>query len=471
MTLKPGNAEPQLGENEKKQAKLGRGAPGIPAGYKQTEVGVIPVEWEVRPISQIVERLEAGVSVNSVDDDLTSCAQSHAVLKTSAVTEGRFLPHECKKIAPRDLSRVSLRPRCNTIIISRMNTPTLVGECGYVDTDHENLFLPDRLWMTKQRSGSESSIRWLAYLLSSKPQKDRIKELATGTSGSMKNLAKGSLLELKIAVPPPPEQRAIATALSDVDALLAALDRLIAKKRDLKQAAMQQLLTGHTRLPGFHCSRAGQPIYKQTEVGMIPEDWEVRSVRDIGQIKTGPFGTLLKADEYAGVEGVPLISVGEVGAGIFKVTEHTPRVPDIVIRRLPQYVLRAGDIVFGRKGAVDRSALVTEAEDGWFLGSDGISIRPQRSCYPPYLACQFQRHEVQAWLIKNAIGTTMASLNQRILNRVQIPYASLPEQTAIAEVLTDMDAELATLEQRRDKTRALKQGMMQELLTGRTRLV
>jgi type I restriction enzyme S subunit len=213
-----------------------------------------------------------------------------------------------------------------------------------------------------------------------------------------------------------------------------------------------------------------KPGYKQTEVGVIPEEWEVKAVREIGQIKTGPFGTLLKADEYSGTEGVPLISVGEVGAGMFKVTEHTPRVPDKVIQRLPQYVLRCGDIVFGRKGAVERSALVTEKEDGWFLGSDGIGIRPQRFCFPPYLACQFQRHEVQSWLLQNAIGTTMASLNQGILGRVQIPYAPLPEQRAIAAALSDVDGLLGGLDRLLAKKRDLKQAAMQQLLTGQTRL-
>ena len=213
-----------------------------------------------------------------------------------------------------------------------------------------------------------------------------------------------------------------------------------------------------------------RPGYKQTDVGVIPSDWEVKSVRDLGQIKTGPFGTLLKADEYSRTDGVPLISVGEVGAGAFKVTAHTPRVPEKVVRRLPQYVLNCGDIVFGRKGAVDRSALVTEGEDGWFLGSDGISVRPLRLCHPPYLACQFQRHEVQAWLLQNAIGTTMASLNQGILGRVQIPYAPIPEQRAIAEVLSDVDALLGALDRLIAKKRDLKQAAMQQLLTGQTRL-
>src|SRR4051812_2849109 len=100
---------------------------------------------------------------------------------------------------------------------------------------------------------------------------------------------------------------------------------------------------------------------------MIPNDWESTSVQDLGTLRTGPFGTLLKADEYAGSEGVPLISVREIGEGRLRIDEHTPLVPPIVVKRLPEYVLRAGDIVFGRKGAVDRSALVGEQEAGCFL--------------------------------------------------------------------------------------------------------
>lgn len=213
-----------------------------------------------------------------------------------------------------------------------------------------------------------------------------------------------------------------------------------------------------------------RPGYKLTEVGVIPKEWEVRSVREIGRITTGPFGTLLKASEYSGPEGVPLISVGEIGEGGFKVTQHTPRVPENVVRRLPQYVLRTGDIVFGRKGAVDRSALVSQQEEGWFLGSDGISIRPATSCHPPYLAAQLRSGPVKSWLVQNAIGTTMASLNQGILSRVQVPYATVVEQRAIAVVLSDIDALLGGLDRLVAKKRGLKQAAIQQLLTGQTRL-
>lgn len=211
--------------------------------------------------------------------------------------------------------------------------------------------------------------------------------------------------------------------------------------------------------------------YTQTEVGVIPRDWIVKRVSEFADIKTGPFGTLLKAAEYSGNDGVPLISVGEIRSGFLKITDHTPRVPESVVRRLPQYVLRTGDIVFGRKGSVERSALIHAEQDGWFLGSDGISIRPSKQNYPPYLALQFQSSRVQGWLIQNAIGTTMASLNQGILRKAVIALPpTKAEQEAIAEALSDADALLESLEQLIAKKRHLKQGAMQELLTGKKRL-
>lgn len=214
-----------------------------------------------------------------------------------------------------------------------------------------------------------------------------------------------------------------------------------------------------------------RPAYKQTEVGLIPEDWEVKALLELATIKTGPFGTLLKASEYSGGDGVPLISVGEIRDGVLRVTDGTPRVSQHIVRRLPQYVLKEGDIVFGRKGGVDRSALIRHGEAGWFLGSDGISVRPAASCHGEYLGLQFQSARVKGWLLQNAIGTTMPSLNQGILEKVVVPFPpTKAEQQAIAEALSDADALIESLEQLLAKKRQIKQGAMQELLTGQKRL-
>ncbi|MFH1811035.1 MAG: restriction endonuclease subunit S [Pseudomonadota bacterium] len=213
-----------------------------------------------------------------------------------------------------------------------------------------------------------------------------------------------------------------------------------------------------------------RPGYRRTEVGAIPENWDVGALGGIARIKTGPFGTLLKAHEYSSGDGVPLISVGEVGEGQLRVDADTPRVPASVLRRLPEYILQAGDIVVGRKGAVDRSALVGAQQSGWFLGSDGIRIRPLNGCHPPFVAWQLQRGDVRSWLLQNATGTTMPSMNQEILSRVVLPLPPLVEQRAIATALLDVDALITKIDQLITKKRDLKQGAMQQLLTGKTRL-
>ena len=161
-----------------------------------------------------------------------------------------------------------------------------------------------------------------------------------------------------------------------------------------------------------------------------------------GSIKTGPFGTTLKAAEYSRT-GVPVISVGEVGYGRLRVGPGTPRVERSVTDRLQEYVLRAGDVVFGRKGAVDRSAWVQSVEDGYFLGSDGIRVRFGDEVDSRFMSYQFRSATVRNWLTQHAAGSTMPSLNQGILERVPVTVPGLRQQRAIAEVLGALDDKIA----------------------------
>lgn len=153
-----------------------------------------------------------------------------------------------------------------------------------------------------------------------------------------------------------------------------------------------------------------------------------------GAIQTGPFGTKLSAGEYSN-SGVPVISVGEVGYGSLRVTERTKRVGPEVTSRLPEYLLQAGDIVFARKGAVDRSAWVRDPEAGYFLGSDGIRIRFGSDVDSRFMAYQLQSQRVRNWILQHAVGTTLASLNEPTLKGVPVSLPNLNEQRAIAATL------------------------------------
>ena len=160
-----------------------------------------------------------------------------------------------------------------------------------------------------------------------------------------------------------------------------------------------------------------------------------------GSIKTGPFGTTLKAHEYSAV-GVPIISVGEIGYGSFRVHRATPRAPEQVVTRLPEYLLVEGDIVFARKGGVDRSAWVSSEQGGWFLGSDGIRVRLPPDVNSRFVAYQLQLPESRDWLLQHASGSTMPSLNQGILERLPLALPDLDTQCKVVEVLGALDAKI-----------------------------
>ncbi len=179
---------------------------------------------------------------------------------------------------------------------------------------------------------------------------------------------------------------------------------------------------------------------------------------DGGSIKTGPFGTALKASEYA-TEGTPLISVREIGHGSFHVNEKTPRVTAFTTARLPEYLLEVGDIVFARKGGIERSALIGKRQAGWFLGSDGIRLRPPKTCDARFLAACLQTQAVKQWLIQNSTGSTMASLNQGTIARLPISLPSIEQQARVAEILGALDDRIALLRETNVTLEAIAQAL------------
>ncbi|HAT2247856.1 TPA: restriction endonuclease subunit S [Aeromonas hydrophila] len=193
-------------------------------------------------------------------------------------------------------------------------------------------------------------------------------------------------------------------------------------------------------------------------------DWaEVQTIgellaREGGSIKTGPFGTALKASEYADV-GVPLISVREIGHGTFHIDRKTPRICNATLARLPEYILQEGDIVFARKGGIERCALIRKPQSGWFLGSDGIRLRPPTACDARFIAYSLQTNAVKDWLVQNSTGSTMASLNQATIGRLPIALPAIWEQKRIADVLEAFDDRIALLREINATLEAIAQAL------------
>ncbi|QRN82041.1 restriction endonuclease subunit S [Chloroflexota bacterium] len=209
---------------------------------------------------------------------------------------------------------------------------------------------------------------------------------------------------------------------------------------------------------------------KITEIGLFPEDWTVMKVSEISDVKTGPFGSTLHEKDYV-QSGTPIITVEHLGITNV-IHDNLPLVSDTDKKRLKAYLLNKGDIVFSRVGSVDRSALIRSSEVGWLFSGRLLRVRPFRKLVlPEYLIYQFQSEPLKQRVREVAVGQTMASLNTKILDSIKVIIPpTLKEQKAIAEVLSDMDAYIDSLEQLIAKKRLIKQGVMQELLTGKRRL-
>jgi type I restriction enzyme S subunit len=194
--------------------------------------------WEISPLSKYVSSLDAGVSVVSGDRP-AGCGEV-GILKTSAVTNGVFNPQENKIVLDKgELQRVKEPVSANSIIISRMNTPALVGANAYVSDSLENIFLPDRLWAAKPRRNT--SMRFIAFVLGSEKGRAALSELATGTSGSMKNITKPDVLALEITAPSFAEQQKIADCLASLDERITLEAQKLDTLKTHKKGLMQQL--------------------------------------------------------------------------------------------------------------------------------------------------------------------------------------------------------------------------------------
>lgn len=283
----------------------------------------------------------------------------------------------------------------------------------------------------------------------------KLRALATGTT-SVAAIYTRDLLGMPFIVPPLSEQRAIANALSDMDALLDGVDRLIDKKHAVKQATMQQLLTGQTRLPGF----SGEWVVKRlADVGDCLRGVAYRGDADLFAHDTGQTKRLLRSNN---VQNATVVATDVQFVNSACVSE-------------PQ-ILRSGDVLIcmanGSKALVGKAGYF-DREDGFeytfgaFMGVFRCTDVAERR----FVFYLFQTSRYRDYINNLLAGSSINNLTPASVMSLEFSLPEKAEQTAIATVLSDMDADLTALESRLAKTRAIKQGMMQELLTGRTRLV
>ena len=418
----------------------------IRPGYKQTEVGVIPEDWDAIRVDEIGtvkggKRLPIGRS-------LTKRRTIHPYIRVSDMGNGTVASDEVMFV-PEDVFPFIRNYRIfkTDLYISVAGTLGLVGRVPMI-LDGANLTEnADRITDLK------CDLDFLFFCLSS----DRIQSeiQAKRTVGAQPKLAIQQIEAFEIAVPPTiEEQRAIAAALSDADALIAALEAMIAKKRDLKQAAMQHLLTGKTRLPGFS------------------GEWEVKRLGEDATLKARIGWQGLTTAEYLDAGEFILVTGTEFNEGEIQWSEcHF--VDESRYKQDAYIQLKENDVLVTKDGTIGKVALVRSLPMPATLNSGVFVVRPRNDNFDQVFFYYVMTSRIFVdFLTRLTAGSTIVHLYQKDFVGFEFKAPpTLTEQTAIAEVLSDMDADLAALEAQAAKARAVKQGMMQELLTGKVRLV
>lgn len=435
----------------------------IPVGYKQTEVGVIPEDWEVLALSAICD-------VRDGTHDSPKYKDSGIPLVTSKnIVDDVLNLTNVSLISPDDAIEINKRSKVDKgdIIMSMIGT---VGSAVLLIDEPEFCIKNVALFKPKRVIGE-----FLIQLINSKYFQGCLEDSMDG--GIQKFVSLGTLRDMAILLPSRKEQTAIANVLSDSDALIGALEQLIAKKQAIKSATMQQLLTGRTRLPAFALRPDGTPKgYKPSELGEIPEDWgvvcfdQLKDKKDNWAITGGPFGSNLKASDYT-ENGVRVIQLQNIGDGVFK-NDDFVYTSYKKANELISCNIYPDEIILSKMGdPVARACLIPHFHSRYVMCSDGIRLKVDNQRYSEKFVFYFLNYQLfRNQALDASTGSTRKRIGLSELRELLLFAPTKEEQTAIATMLSDMDSELQVLTQKLEKTRALKQGMMQQLLTGKIRL-
>ena len=414
----------------------------IPEGYKKSEVGVIPSDWEVESISTLISfPIQNGVFNNP--------ARKGRGCKLINVGDlYSTIPINTKSLELFDANKDELARFGVThgdIFFTRSSlTPDGIAHCNvYKKEENEDIVFDCHIIRVRANTNKIDPFFLFRYCIASLARKYLVAHAKTTT---MTTIDQGVIASLPILVPPLPEQKAIALSLSDTDALIAACESTITKKRNIKQGAMQQLLTGKMRLPGFS------------------SEWEVKKLGEISLVSSG--GTPNRNNSIYWNGNIPWITTSQINFNTVSYPEEfitvlglnnsAAKIYDedtLLMAMYDQGKTRGKVAILGIKATTNQACA-------------SITINKNTCNKYIFFYLSHQYDEIR----KLSNNGNQENLNGKIIKFIKIPLPPLPEQKAIAQILIDMDAEIAALEKKRDKYKAIKQGMMQELLTGKTRL-
>jgi len=404
----------------------------IPHGYKQTEVGVIPEDWEVGSLSRFWTVTDCKhVTAQFVDNGFPIASIKEVQSRFVGLMNAKQTTQQFYNL----LIEGGRKPGVGDLILSRNAT---VGEVAQVAEWHPAFAMGQDVCLLRKKS-PEFSTDYLQAVFRSSIIANQLSDLMVGSTFKRANVQQ--IKNFTVPMPPPSEQKAISEALSDGDVLIESLEQLIAKKRQIKQGAMQELLTGKKRLPGFS------------------GEWEVKRFGDIAQPRKERIDP-----RRAGAQDF-CVELEHIEQGTGCLAGYTAAREGSSLKS----VFQKGDVLFGKLRAYLRKYWLAD-RNGVCSTEIWVLVAKHSQLIPEFL---FQLVKVDRFIeaASTAYGTHMPRSDWNVVKNYEVHLPSVEEQTAIAIILSDMDAEIAALEEKLAKACQLKQGMMQELLTGKTRLM
>lgn len=436
----------------------------VPTGYKATGVGVIPEDWDAKPLKSLNPFITSGsrgwakyyADVGDAFVRITNLSR-HNIYPNMTDLRRVKLP-----VGENEGTRTGLR---NGDVLVSITAD--IGIIGYVDDRVPKPAYINQHIATVRVDPNEAESKFLSYFLSTEGSQRRVR--ATTDAGAKAGMSLSGVGSLLVACPPTvTEQTAIAQTMSDMDEAIAAIEAVITKKRALKTASTQALLSGTRRLPGFgDTARLGQ--FKQSEVGVIPQDWDVVPLGIVGPFSKGRG---IRKDQASSGD-IPCVRYGEL------YTDHNDVVRTFRSRISTEVastskLLSKGDLLFAASGETKEEigkcvAFVHDIEA--YAGGDIVILSPQEAD-SVFLGYLLNAELIVRQKAARAQGDMVVHISARALAEVSIPLPPIvAEQAAIAKALSDMDEDIAVSETRLAKLRSVRSGMMQQLLTGKIRLV
>ena len=432
--------------------------------FKDTEVGRIPESWEATRIDKLC-CLKARIGWQGLTTGEYLPQGDYVLVTGTDFNDGYIDWKNCCYVSKwRYDQDINIQIKEGDVLISKDGT---IGKVAFLDSIPGPGTLNSGVFVVRPKQDNVINKAYLSWIFKSIWFKSFIDQLTAGST--INHLYQKDFVKFLLVYPNDiSEQSRIATALSAIDNLIFELGKLIEKIRAIKQGAMQQLLTGKKRLKGFDkCKK-----YKQSEFGELPDDWRLVPIKELAKdMADGPFGSNLKTEHYTTDKQVRVIQLGNIGDNGW-LDENTKYTTFEHAKTLSRCIVSPGCILVAKMMPAGRAIICPSEEKQYILGSDVVRIIPNESLIARYFMYQSKSELYLTQIFTNTQGSTRQRTSISKLRNILIPLPQTKnEQSAIAKVLSSMDEEISVLEAKREKYNTIKQGMMQQLLTGRIRLV